>query len=166
LHCAILQFVISLQVLKKTPIVVFNCVGFTANRIFFPYGAAAGWLCAFQHLSPYAIDRGLREFGIPIGCFALADLVGLDVGLHVDAVKLEAYGSRLTIAGAKSMQESLVKQGRLGRSTGRGWYIYEKGSRKPKEDEEIVARFADQRKTITVEEGVRMMLYLVANEGC
>ncbi len=40
--------------LKKVPIVVRNCVGFTANRTFFPYGACAGWLvsqrrkcCAF-----------------------------------------------------------------------------------------------------------------------
>lgn len=30
--------------LKKVPIVVRNCVGFTANRTFFPYGACAGWL--------------------------------------------------------------------------------------------------------------------------
>lgn len=38
-------------------------------------------------LSPYAIDKELLKFGIPIGSFALADLVGLDVGLDVDAVK-------------------------------------------------------------------------------
>jgi enoyl-CoA hydratase/3-hydroxyacyl-CoA dehydrogenase len=29
----------------KTPVVVGNCVGFTANRVFFPYGQAASVLC-------------------------------------------------------------------------------------------------------------------------
>jgi enoyl-CoA hydratase/3-hydroxyacyl-CoA dehydrogenase len=32
------------RVLGKTPIIVGNCVGFTVNRMFFPYGQAATFL--------------------------------------------------------------------------------------------------------------------------
>jgi 3-hydroxyacyl-CoA dehydrogenase len=71
------------QMQNKVAIVVRSCVGFAANRMFFPYSACAAWLVAEQGLSPYALDAALRRFGIPIGPFALADLVGLDVGVHV-----------------------------------------------------------------------------------
>lgn len=47
---------------KKTSVVVGNCAGFTANRVFAPYGQAANAL-ADSGVDPYQIDRAIREFG-------------------------------------------------------------------------------------------------------
>lgn len=60
----------------KVPIVVGNCVGFTANRLFFPYFSIATWLVGEMNLHPYKLDAAVMKFGIPIGPFALNDLTG------------------------------------------------------------------------------------------
>jgi enoyl-CoA hydratase/3-hydroxyacyl-CoA dehydrogenase len=44
------------KVLRKTPIVVGNCPGFTVNRIFFPFFQAASLLVDCG-VDPYRIDR-------------------------------------------------------------------------------------------------------------
>lgn len=48
--------------LGKTPVIVGNCMGFAANRIFFPYMQAACMLVE-RGVSPYEIDHALRKFG-------------------------------------------------------------------------------------------------------
>jgi enoyl-CoA hydratase/3-hydroxyacyl-CoA dehydrogenase len=51
----------------KTPVTVGNCVGFTANRIFFPYGQAASFLVD-HGVSPYAVDKALLSIvNMPMG---------------------------------------------------------------------------------------------------
>jgi enoyl-CoA hydratase/3-hydroxyacyl-CoA dehydrogenase len=50
----------------KTPVVVGNCVGFTANRAFFPYGQAAG-LLVDAGAAPQQVDRALEKVGMPMG---------------------------------------------------------------------------------------------------
>ncbi len=152
------------KALHKVPLVVRNCVGFTANRTFFPYGACATWLISKQGVSPYELDKALMHFGMPIGTFALSDLVGLDVGMHVSDVRDAAY-RRMAIEGTREGAQKMVQERRLGRSTGRGWYLYEKGSRKPVLDPEIVEQFQGKPKLVSSDEGARMMLYLAANEG-
>ncbi len=59
----------------QTGVLVGNCVGFTANRIFFPYGQAAAFLVDHGVL-PYRIDKALLQFGMPMGMFAMGDLSG------------------------------------------------------------------------------------------
>lgn len=65
----------------KTPVVVGNCVGFTANRAFFPYGQAAGMLVD-AGVEPQKIDKALEKAGMPMGVFRMADLSGIDVFKH------------------------------------------------------------------------------------
>jgi len=63
------------SVIKKTPVVVGNCTGFAVNRVFFPYTMSA-MLLADCGLSPYAVDKAVAGFGMPMGPFRLNDLVG------------------------------------------------------------------------------------------
>lgn len=54
--------------IRKTPIVVGSCTGFAVNRMFFPYGQAAGLLVDYG-LDIYHIDHVIANFGMPTGPF-------------------------------------------------------------------------------------------------
>ncbi|MBW6484789.1 MAG: 3-hydroxybutyryl-CoA dehydrogenase [Syntrophobacterales bacterium] len=79
------------------------------------------------------IDRALKlALRHPMGPFELADFVGLDVGLAVartlhDGYKDVKWRPNLTL-------EKLVRSGDLGRKTGKGWYDYTSGEKKPRKD--------------------------------
>ena len=157
---------------QKTPVVVRSGPGFAANRIFFPYSRAARLFCsaATGGLSPYLLDRALQVFGFPLGPFALADLVGLDVSLAVGAVAASAFPRLAELAAgeehAEDVTAALVGLGRLGRTTGAGWYHYAPDSRKPMKDAWVEERFfANQQATIDYADAAEAMVCLVANEG-
>jgi len=114
----------------KTPVVVGNCVGFTANRIFFPYGQAGAMLADFGVL-PYRIVRALVAFGMPMGVFQMSDLSGVDIGAYVSGIIANAYGDRTY---KSTIGEKLVKAGRLGQKAGKGYYLYPPGARGGKDD--------------------------------
>lgn len=158
---------------QKTPIVVGNCVGFAANRIFFPYTTCANWLVQVAGHSPYDIDRAVCNAGILMGPFATADLVGLDVGQHVAAIFRAQYSGRLDLkvdlnTPRARFASDMLANGRLGRTRGRGWYLYEEaasgGKRRP--DPEVQRIFAEQgAPSVALDEAVMMMFSLMANEG-
>jgi len=160
----------------KTPIVVGNCVGFTANRIFFPYGQAAGVLVDLG-VDPYRIDKALLAFGMPMGPFQMADLSGVDIGLYVGQIMSKAYAER---ACSSKLSEILVKAGRLGQKTKVGYYRYEGRSGKPDPTlAPILARVRDEvkqslptssatvnvDKLLTNEQIVEVCLFPVINEA-
>jgi enoyl-CoA hydratase/3-hydroxyacyl-CoA dehydrogenase len=113
--------------IKKTPVVVGNCVGFTANRAFFPYGQSAG-LLVDAGADPYKIDKALEKFGMPMGVFRMADLSGIDVFKHVSGTINAAYGSRCYNG---TLGHRLFDAKRLGQKTGKGYYAYVKGKPVP-----------------------------------
>eukprot|EP01006_Ploeotia_vitrea_P036031 TRINITY_DN65959_c3_g1_i1.p1 TRINITY_DN65959_c3_g1~~TRINITY_DN65959_c3_g1_i1.p1 ORF type:complete len:794 (-),score=473.12 TRINITY_DN65959_c3_g1_i1:82-2106(-) len=106
--------------IAKTGVLVNNCVGFTANRMFFPYGQAAS-LLVDHGVDPYAIDSALRQFGMPMGVFEMADLSGIDVFAHVSRMIDEAYGDRCYHS---TFGKRLGEAKRLGQKTGAGYYKY------------------------------------------
>ncbi|MHB8828442.1 MAG: 3-hydroxyacyl-CoA dehydrogenase family protein [Syntrophales bacterium] len=79
------------------------------------------------------IDRALKlALRHPMGPFELADFVGLDVGLAVARTLHDGYKDvkwRPNLA-----LEKLVQSGDLGRKTGKGWYDYTSGEKKPRTD--------------------------------
>ncbi len=110
----------------KTVIVVRDSPGFWVNRILAPYVNEAGRLLE-EGVRIETIDQVMVAFGFPVGPITLLDQVGLDVALKSAAVMYQAFGERLRpIAGIQRMTE----ENRLGRKSGRGFYLYSKGRRR------------------------------------
>jgi 3-hydroxyacyl-CoA dehydrogenase/enoyl-CoA hydratase/3-hydroxybutyryl-CoA epimerase len=71
------------------------------------------------------LDRAATSFGMPMGPVELADTVGLDVCLNVvtmlggDSVDKE-----------KALLKEMVDAGKLGKKSGQGFYVWEKGKAK------------------------------------
>jgi 3-hydroxyacyl-CoA dehydrogenase/enoyl-CoA hydratase/3-hydroxybutyryl-CoA epimerase len=118
----------------KTVIVVRDSPGFWVNRILAPYANEVGHLLA-EGASIEEIDSMSVRFGFPVGPVTLVDEVGLDVALKVAGVMQDAYGDRLQPPPGPGIA-ALVKAGRLGRKSGRGFYIY-KGGKKRGVDESV-----------------------------
>jgi 3-hydroxyacyl-CoA dehydrogenase/enoyl-CoA hydratase/3-hydroxybutyryl-CoA epimerase len=112
----------------KTVIVVKDSPGFWVNRILAPYANEVGHLLA-EGASIEEIDTMAVRFGFPVGPVTLLDEVGLDVAVKVAGVMQGAYGDRIQPASGPGIAE-LVKAGRLGRKSGRGFYIYKAGKKR------------------------------------
>jgi 3-hydroxyacyl-CoA dehydrogenase/enoyl-CoA hydratase/3-hydroxybutyryl-CoA epimerase len=117
-------------------IVVKDSPGFWVNRILAPYANEVGHLLA-EGARIDDIDNMAVRFGFPVGPVTLLDEVGLDVAQKVAGVMQEAYGDRLTAPPGAGIA-ALVKAGRLGRKSGRGFYVY-KGGKKRGVDETVYA---------------------------
>ncbi len=74
---------------------------------------------------PHEIDAAMVQFGFAMGPLAVSDMGGLDIGFR----SRKASGLKAPIA------DQICEMGRFGQKTGRGYYIYEKGSRTPKRDD-------------------------------
>jgi len=162
--------------IEKIPVVVGNCVGFTANRIFFPYGQAANLLTDCG-VDPYHIDAALEKFGMPMGVHKMMDLSGLDVFAHVSAMINSAYGERCYNS---TLGHKLVGTKRLGQKTAAGFYLYKPGSSKAIPDEKTLPSLVKQARADAANKGplptlpatavtdktlVEMILYPVVNES-
>ena len=109
----------------KTAIVVRDTPGFWVNRILGPYMNEAAHLL-LTGVGPADIDRAMVQFGFPVGPITLLDEVGLDVAQHAGEVLQAAFGERLAPPPALA---ALVKDGRLGRKAGKGFFVYTKGKK-------------------------------------
>jgi 3-hydroxyacyl-CoA dehydrogenase len=107
--------------IRKTPIVVKECAGFLVNRVLMAYLNEAVLCLQDGSASHREIDREMAAFGMPVGPFALLDTIGLDIAADVSRILHQGYGPRMTPA---SLLDLLVKEGRLGAKTGRGFYVY------------------------------------------
>ncbi|MFM8185418.1 MAG: 3-hydroxyacyl-CoA dehydrogenase family protein, partial [Alphaproteobacteria bacterium] len=67
------------------------------NRILLTYLNEAGYLLQ-DGFSIKEIDNEIENFGMPMGPFVLADVVGIDVGVKVAKSLEEGYGSRMKVA--------------------------------------------------------------------
>jgi 3-hydroxyacyl-CoA dehydrogenase / enoyl-CoA hydratase / 3-hydroxybutyryl-CoA epimerase len=118
----------------KTVIVVKDSPGFWVNRILAPYANEVSHLLA-EGASIEEIDQLAVQFGFPVGPVTLLDEVGLDVAVKVAGVMQAAYGDHIIPAPGPGV-DALVKAGRLGRKSGRGFYLY-KGGKKRGVDENV-----------------------------
>ena len=97
--------------------------GFVSNRILCPMINEAIITLQEGVAEPEAID-GIMKLGMnhPIGPLALADLIGNDTVLHIMNVLHQGLGDD-KYAPAKLLIE-MVKDGKLGRKSGQGFYNY------------------------------------------
>ncbi len=110
--------------LDKLPLPCRSSPGFLVNRVLFPYLFealhAAGEGIAFS-----AIDGAAVSFGMPMGPMELADVVGLDVLLHVGQIVTRELHKQPPPYLQQVQQ--LVQAKRLGRKSGQGFYAWRAG---------------------------------------
>jgi 3-hydroxyacyl-CoA dehydrogenase/enoyl-CoA hydratase/3-hydroxybutyryl-CoA epimerase len=95
--------------------------GFLINRVLMPYLLECVQLIE-EGYAGRAIDDAAQAFGMLMGPVELADTVGLDVCLAVAENLTTTFGGTVP----KRLRE-LVKEGKLGRKTGEGFYRYKNG---------------------------------------
>ena len=145
----------------KVPVVVGVGPGFVGNRMFRLRGIEAERMM-LEGAMPHEIDSAMVQFGFPMGPLAVSDMGGLDIGFR----SRKASGLKAPIA------DQICEMGRFGQKTGRGYYIYEKGSRTPKRDPEveelIIAtskRMGVARRPFTAQEIAERIMFPMINEG-
>lgn len=153
--------------IRKTAVVSGVCDGFIGNRMIEHYGRMAGILVE-QGATPWQVDKALEKWGMIMGPFRMGDLAGNDIGW---AIRKRRYVEKPNIQYAK-FADVLCEQGRFGQKTGKGWYLYEAGNRKPIPDPEVEKMIDQYRKEkgitprkISDEEIVNFCIYALINEG-
>jgi len=107
----------------KTPVVCIDSPGFIANRVALPIMIEAVTALEEGVASKEDIDTAMElGYNHPMGPLKLADLVGIDTVLH----SIKSVGDKIKSPKWKApkLLEEMVKEGKLGRKTGRGFYEY------------------------------------------
>jgi 3-hydroxyacyl-CoA dehydrogenase len=155
------------KALKKVPVVSGVCDGFIGNRMLEKYGQQSLFLID-EGASPQQVDAALAKFGMAMGPFTMYDMAGNDIGWEV---RKRRYRERPDFVYSK-IADRVCEQGRFGQKTGKGFYKYEPGNRKPIPDpavDEIIARYRKEIKltprNISDDEIVQRLVYALVNEG-
>jgi 3-hydroxyacyl-CoA dehydrogenase/enoyl-CoA hydratase/3-hydroxybutyryl-CoA epimerase len=119
------------RAVRKTPIVVNDSRGFFANRCVLNY-ILEGHLMLMEGVPAAMIENIAKKAGMPVGPLSLNDEVALDLGWKILQAAKKNLGPQAVDANQeKLLEEMVVKQSRLGRKNGKGFYDYpEKGPKK------------------------------------
>jgi 3-hydroxyacyl-CoA dehydrogenase len=155
------------KTLKKVPVVSGVCDGFIGNRMLEKYVQQSLFLLD-EGATPREIDGALQKWGMAMGPFTMYDMAGNDIGWEIRKRRAKerpdfVYGK---------FADRIAENGWYGQKTGRGWYRYEPGNRKPIPDGEVERMLADYRRemgyktrAIAEEEIIERCIYALANEG-
>jgi 3-hydroxybutyryl-CoA dehydrogenase len=107
----------------KTPVICKDSPGFIVNRVARPYYITSLRLVEEGLANFSQLDRLLEATGFKMGPFKLMDLIGNDVNYAVSCSVYEQLKrpERLRPSG---IQEQKVKEGKLGKKSGEGYYEY------------------------------------------
>jgi 3-hydroxyacyl-CoA dehydrogenase len=156
------------KTLGKVAVLSGNAPGFIGNRMLGGYTRQAGEM-VLQGATPYQVDKVITGFGMPMGPFQMQDLVGLDLGWRARQL---AGTKPEDVPLAARVSDRLATMERFGQKNGRGFYVYQEGSRAGQPDPEVVQICEDisselgiQRSEIDDEEVLQRCLYALINEG-
>lgn len=114
------------RALGKEPIVVTDTPGFASSRLGVVLGLEAMRMLEAGVASAEDIDRAMElGYNHPMGPLRLTDLVGLDVRLGIAEYLHEKLGGDQYEP--PPILRRLVREGRLGKKSGRGFYDWEDG---------------------------------------
>mgnify|MGYP000648367576 CR=1 FL=1 len=115
----------------KSPIVVNDCPGFLVNRVLFPY--FGGFAALVRDGADFQrVDKIMEKFGWPMGPAYLMDVVGIDTGVHAQAVMAAGFPDRMSEDYTSAIKVMFDKE-RYGQKNGVGFYKYETDKKgKPK----------------------------------
>ena len=152
----------------KVGVLVGVCYGFVGNRMLHQRGREAMALVE-EGAAPEQVDAVLKDFGFPMGHFAMSDLAGVDVGWRIRQERRKA-GAPDAIA--PNWLDRIAELGRYGQKTGAGVYRYEQGDRTPRPDPEVAKILEDYRREAGItprriedREILERCLYAMVNEG-
>ena len=155
------------KALKKVPVVSGVCDGFIGNRMLEKYGQQSLFLID-EGASPQQVDAALTRWGMAMGPFTMYDMAGNDIGWEI---RKRRYQERTDFVYSK-IADRVCELGRFGQKTGKGFYKYEPGSRKPIPDPEVDSIINAYRKEIGISprqvpdgEIVERCIYALVNEG-
>ena len=155
--------------MKKIPVWSANSHGFIGNRMLTGYMQEAFELL-FEGTPAEQVDAALRDFGLPMGPFQMADLVGLDLGWRARELAGKPVSERKP---GERLGDALCERGRFGQKNGRGIYNYSPGSRVPEREpsvsaliDELAAELGYRRRPPAgAEEIVKRCMYPLVNIG-
>jgi 3-hydroxybutyryl-CoA dehydrogenase len=108
---------------RKHPVHCGDRAGFIVNALLFPYLNDAVKMLEAHYADADDIDNAMKVgCGLPMGPFALLDVVGLDVSLAIERTLYNEF--REAGFAPAPLLEHLVTAGRLGRKTGKGFRDY------------------------------------------
>jgi 3-hydroxyacyl-CoA dehydrogenase len=141
--------------------------GFIGNRMLEKYMRQSLYLVE-EGASPAQVDRAATEWGLAMGPFTMGDMAGLDISWDI---RKRRYAEDPAYEFPR-VADRICEAGRFGQKTGKGWYRYEPGNRKPLPDPEADAIITAYRKEIGLapraisdEEIVERLVYALTNEG-
>ncbi|QDU84237.1 3-hydroxybutyryl-CoA dehydrogenase [Planctomycetes bacterium Pla163] len=113
------------EAVGKTPVSCKDTPGFVVNRLLVPYMTQALLMLERGDASKEDIDAAMQfGCGYPMGPITLTDYVGLDTTLSILEGWVDRYPNEPAFAIPKVLVDK-VAQGKLGRKTGEGFYIWE-----------------------------------------
>jgi len=155
------------KTLKKVPVVSGVCDGFIGNRMLEKYVQQSLFLLD-EGATPAQVDNALQKWGLAMGPFAMYDMAGNDIGWEIRKRRAKERPDMVY----SKFADRICELGRFGQKTGKGFYRYEAGDRKPVADPEVETLLQNYRKEIGVEprplsdeEIIARCLYALANEG-
>ena len=110
--------------LGRRPIRCSDTPGFVVNRVLIPLLNDCVRVLDESGVSPEDLDTAMTlGAGWPMGPCALLDLVGLDVHVHASETLHAALGEERMAPPPRIVE--LVREGKLGRKSGEGLYVYD-----------------------------------------
>jgi len=132
--------------LRKLPVMAGNRFGFIGNRIYNAYRNQCEFMLE-DGAWPEDVDASLKQFGMAMGPFAVADLSGLDIAWRMRQAQASTRSPSVRYV---DILDRLCEAGRLGRKTGAGYYKYVDGKQQEMTEDVVrqIIKDASQRRGI------------------